>query len=145
MAAVSQSGAARASAETERRQPLTENICPSETSSMFDVETLVGERTPRARSPASARTIARSSSQSTAVDHSTQSYKGFPSRAHYLAALNEWADSKRYLDPGESTLTGYYGTTTVSELASRPRIEFGFSNWKQQRKEKREARKRSAT
>lgn len=64
---------------------------------MIDVETIDGERTPRARSPVSASKVS---------DPSTQAYKGFPSKAHYLAALNAWADSKRYLEPGDSTIPG---------------------------------------
>lgn len=98
MAATSGTLPARASTETDSRHLLAESVSHSEASSVIDVEIVDGERTPRARSPVSA---------SKATDTSTQGYKGFPSKAHYLAALNAWADSKRYLEPSDSTLPGY--------------------------------------
>jgi len=136
MAATSGTMPARASTETDRRHLLAESVSHSEASSVIDVESVDGERTPRARSPVSA---------SKATDTSTQGYRGFPSKAHYLAALNAWADSKRYLEPSDSTLPGYYGQTTMEEYASRPRVHIGLSSWKQQRKEKRDAKRRSVT
>lgn len=136
---------ARQSTETDRRHLLTGSTCPSETSSFVEVEAGDGERTPRAQSPASAATRFNSQQQETTVDLAHQGYRGFPSRAHYLAALNAWAESKRYLEPGDSGISGYYGQTTMEEYAQRPRVELGFSSWKRHRKEKKDAKRRSVT
>ncbi|KAK4504926.1 hypothetical protein PRZ48_002889 [Zasmidium cellare] len=70
-------------------------------------------------------------------------YRGFPSEAAYLAAFNEWAESKRYVQP-DTNLVGFYGETTMQEYAARPRQEFGLSKRWRERKAKREARRASA-
>lgn len=143
MAATSENVIRRSSTETDRRHLLAESVCPSEASSMINVETGDGERTPRAQSPLSTFRVSQPKPQETTGDPSLQTYKGFPSKAHYLAALNAWAESKRYLEPSDSTIPGYYGQTTMEDYAQRPRIEFGISSWKRQRKEKRDAKRRS--
>lgn len=140
MAAASGTTNVRASTETDRRYLLAGSVCPSGSASMIDIATCDGEKTPRAQSPVSA---ARDSQPDTAHDPSLQTYKGFPSRAHYLAALNTWAESKRYLEPSDSTIPGYYGQTTMEEYAQRPSIEFGITSWKRQRKERKDAKRRS--
>ncbi|KAI5357988.1 hypothetical protein Slin15195_G063180 [Septoria linicola] len=88
--------------------------------------------TPRATSPA--RTLVDTSSTDTP-------YRGFPSRAHYLAALQEWADEKRYLQPSETTLNGFYGSTTLETYANRPKHEFGISRRLRERKEKKQTKR----
>ncbi|KAI5241306.1 hypothetical protein E4T43_05564 [Aureobasidium subglaciale] len=47
----------------------------------------------------------------------TGSYKGFPSEAAYMAALTEWAETKKYIQPSEEgqTLTGFFGCKTMNE------------------------------
>lgn len=54
-----------------------------------------GDRTPRGRSPLRFASIT-----------TPRSYRGFPSEAHYLAALQEWADSKKYLEPETRLVVG---------------------------------------
>ncbi|KAI5196677.1 hypothetical protein E4T39_07690 [Aureobasidium subglaciale] len=47
----------------------------------------------------------------------TGSYKGFPSEAAYMAALTEWAETKKYIQPSEDghTLTGFFGCKTMND------------------------------
>jgi hypothetical protein len=47
----------------------------------------------------------------------TGSYKGFPSEAAYIAALTEWAEHKKYVQPSEEaqTLSGFFGYKTIEE------------------------------
>lgn len=47
----------------------------------------------------------------------TGSYKGFPSEAAYIAALTEWAEHKKYVQPSEEaqTLTGFFGYKTMED------------------------------
>lgn len=47
----------------------------------------------------------------------TGSYKGFPSEAAYIAALTEWAEQKKYVQPSEEaqTLSGFFGYKTMEE------------------------------
>ncbi|KAK6004680.1 hypothetical protein QM012_008542 [Aureobasidium pullulans] len=47
----------------------------------------------------------------------TGSYRGFPSEAAYLAALTEWAEHKKYVQPSEDaqTLTGFFGYKTMED------------------------------
>lgn len=69
-----------------------------------------------------------------------QPYRGFPSEAHYLQALQTWADSQKYAQP-DKALVGWYGEKTMEEYASAPRLEFGFSKkWKARKEAKAEAR-----
>ena len=79
----------------------------------------------------------------TLVDTSNTPYRGFPSRAHYLAALHEWAEEKRYLQPGTTTLDGFYGHTTLDTYASRPKHEFGITRKLRELKEKKKQAKQS--
>lgn len=128
----------RTSTETDRRHLLAGSACQSEVSSLVDMESGDGERTPRAQSPVR---DAQSKPQETTAELPPQSYKGFPSKADYMTALNAWAESKRYLEPSDSSIPGYYGQTTMEEYAQRPRIQLGISSWKQQRKQKRDAKR----
>lgn len=47
----------------------------------------------------------------------TGSYKGFPSEAAYIAALTEWAEHKKYIQPSEEaqSLSGFFGYKTMEE------------------------------
>ncbi|KAI4760894.1 hypothetical protein E4T52_07061 [Aureobasidium sp. EXF-3400] len=47
----------------------------------------------------------------------TGSYKGFPSEAAYIAALTEWAEHKKYVQPSQEaqTLSGFFGYKTIEE------------------------------
>ncbi|PIA99047.1 hypothetical protein CB0940_03345 [Cercospora beticola] len=109
----------RSSTETERTLIADEEQHPASSS--------------RAASPA--RTL---------VDTSTPTpYRGFPSQAEYLAALREWAEEKRYLQPSTTTLTGYYGKETLQAYANKPRHEFGISRKLREMKEKKQGRKQS--
>ncbi|RMY94209.1 hypothetical protein D0861_01473 [Hortaea werneckii] len=59
-------------------------------------------------------------------DHRT-SYRGFPSQQAYLAALNEWAETQKYLPVGDNGVTGFYGETTLEEHGRRePKVEMGL-------------------
>ncbi|THV87220.1 hypothetical protein D6D02_08070 [Aureobasidium pullulans] len=51
----------------------------------------------------------------------TGSYKGFPSEAAYLAALTEWAETKKYIQPSEEgqTLSGFFGYKTMEEYTGQ--------------------------
>lgn len=51
----------------------------------------------------------------------TGSYKGFPSEAAYLAALTEWAETKKYIQPSEEgqTLSGFFGYKTMEEYSGQ--------------------------
>lgn len=68
-----------------------------------------------------------------------QPYRGFPSEAAYFTALSEWAESKRYIQPTNNTLLGFYGDTSMEALASRPRMEFGISRKLKERKASKDA------
>ncbi|KAK4550864.1 hypothetical protein LTR36_000444, partial [Oleoguttula mirabilis] len=69
-------------------------------------------------------------------------YKGFPSEAHYLAALHEWAESKKYIQTTDTTLYGFYGENTIEDYASRPKIEgLGLRRkWRARKEAKRETK-----
>lgn len=94
----------RRSQETERRHLLAPSgtTTPAATS-VVDLST--GNTTPRARSPAR-----------------EESYRGFPSKAAYLEALQQWADGKKYLEP-DTGLQGFYGAVTMEEYARRPGLK----------------------
>ena len=68
-------------------------------------------------------------------------YRGFPSEAHYLAALREWAESKKYLDAG-TTLIGFYGEKSMEDYSNRPGLEMGSlglkKKWKARKEKKAE-------
>jgi hypothetical protein len=132
----------RCSTETERRHLLSDDhsIAPSESLSQVDASLYGdGERTPRARSPTASDPLnSRRGTSSDPTTVSTTSYRGYPSEAHYLAALRAWADSKRYVE-NDSALVGFYGQTTVAEYCERPRVDFGFKKMMRERKEKRNA------
>ncbi|KAF1827536.1 uncharacterized protein K489DRAFT_375646 [Dissoconium aciculare CBS 342.82] len=132
----------RHSIETERRHLLSDDhsIAPSESLSQVDASLYGdGERTPCARSPTASDP--QNSRRGTIADPATVptiSYRGYPSEAHYLAALRAWADSKRYVE-NDSALVGFYGQTTMAEYCGRPRVEFGFKKMMRERKKKRDA------
>jgi hypothetical protein len=73
-----------------------------------------------------------------------QPYKGFASEAEYLAALHAWAETKKYVQP-DSGLVGFYGRTTVEELANRPRTEFGLRKLLKERKARKELKRQPAS
>lgn len=116
----------RSSSETEQRYLLAESICPSESASAITDVYGDGDRTPRARSPT------REAETTVATGHRHQSiaapeqahtqgqYHGFKSEQAYLDALRSWAESRRYTTPSETSIIGFYGTTSMDEYASRP-------------------------
>ncbi|KAF2168149.1 hypothetical protein M409DRAFT_53459 [Zasmidium cellare ATCC 36951] len=122
----------RPSTETDRRHLLS----PSGATSLLSST----QTTPRAslENPPQLR-------RGTLADPSTTQhpYRGFPSEAAYLAAFNEWAESKKYVQH-DTNLVGFYGETTMQEYAARPRQEFGLSKRWRERKAKKEARRASA-
>lgn len=138
----------RASTETDRRQLLAESIAPSESSSIISHGD--GDRTPRAHSPAPSTTGSafripagqRHDRHASIATPAPQPYRGFPSEAHYLAALNEWAESKKYIQQTDTTLYGFYGETTMEEYASRPKMEgLGLRRkWKARKEAKQEGK-----
>ncbi|KAF2718524.1 hypothetical protein K431DRAFT_287550 [Polychaeton citri CBS 116435] len=70
-----------------------------------------------------------------ATSIASEPYKGFSSRAAYLAALQEWAESKKYLETG-TQLKGWYGNDTMEEIVAnapeRPRLGLRrkFGGWR---------------
>lgn len=113
----------RSSQETERRHLLAPSTTPSARTSTIDLTAASGQTTPRA---ARGQSPARSQTQTERQEQSQpQPYRGFPSEEAYLAALQEWADSKKYLEPGTG-LFGFYGNVTSEEYARRPRVELGL-------------------
>lgn len=145
----------RSSSETDRRYLLADSVAPSESASMIDYSEAEGShRTPRAHSPVSvirhpessrARIPAgaayeRRDTIATPSQTPLQPYKGFPSEAHYLAALHAWAESKKFLEP-ESHLVGFYGQKTMEEYASAPKIELGIKKkWRARKDARRESK-----
>ena len=98
-----------------------------------------GDRTPRAHSPALSTSTAH---ERRATIAAPTTYKGFPSEAHYLAALNEWAESKKYVQSTDTTLLGFFGETTLEEYAKRPGVEgLGLrKKWKARKEARQEAK-----
>lgn len=45
--------------------------------------------------------------------------RGFKTREAYLAALQEFADEHSHMSPGEYTIKGVYGTTTIADYQKR--------------------------
>ncbi|CAK4031137.1 Hypothetical predicted protein [Lecanosticta acicola] len=129
------------------------SIAPSETSTQYLQEQQQEQdddnnnnRTPRATSLASTRAPSLTSTLVADDSHRQrqQRYKGFPSEEAYLAALREWVESKKYIQT-DATMVGYYGTTTMDEYASRPKVELGWSRrWKERKVRKDAARRNSA-
>lgn len=56
-----------------------------------------------------------------------------------MAALREWAESKKYLQQDQTQLVGYYGERTLQEYADQPKMEgLGLrKKWKARKEEKR--------
>lgn len=113
----------RKSTETEHRHLLSDSVAPSESASMIaDYDD--GDRTPRARSPSRA-----------ASTMTPRSYKGFASEAEYFAALEEWAESKKFLET-DKRLIGFYGPKTMDDYANQPGVEFGLRKKLKARKQR---------
>ncbi|KAK5108828.1 hypothetical protein LTR62_007802 [Meristemomyces frigidus] len=149
----------RNSAETERRYLLADSVAPSESASIItDLGDDGGDRTPRAHSPAPptaqqainqrfripATTTASTNPlerRETISAPSQQPYRGFPSEAHYLAALHQWAEGQKYVQVADSPLVGFYGHTSLGEYAARPGLELGIKRKWRARREARLAKK----
>ena len=137
----------RGSAETDRRHLLSGSVAPSAAASIItDSEDGDGDRTPRAHSPAPSTQAADSRFRSpagqrrdTIADPTPQPYRGFPSEAHYLAALNAWADEQKYIRPVGTELVGFFGHTSLQEYADRAPLESGLRRkWRARKEAKRE-------
>eukprot|EP00918_Siedleckia_nematoides_P005419 GHVU01011948.1.p1 GENE.GHVU01011948.1~~GHVU01011948.1.p1 ORF type:complete len:169 (-),score=22.48 GHVU01011948.1:323-829(-) len=141
----------RASAETDRRHLLSDSSAPSPSTSR--ATSIIdyagdGDRTPRASSPAfstSTTTTQRARIPAGHTRHASladpappQPYRGFPSEEHYMAALREWAESKKYLQQDQTQLIGFYGDKTLQEYADKPKMEgLGLRRkWKARKEEK---------
>lgn len=74
---------------------------------------------PPSPTPSAQTTASEVSTTSTLLPSYAQSgaYKGFPSEAAYLAALSEWAEEKKYIQPSEEaqTLWGFYGGKSMAD------------------------------
>nr|POF11553.1 hypothetical protein CFP56_44391 [Quercus suber] len=112
-----QSTQPKRSQETDRHHLLadSDSIAPSESASYYVTD---ADRTPRATSPALTEIRHGLGRRETIAGPTPQPYKGFPSEAHYLAALHAWAENKKFLEP-EKTLVGWYGEKTTEEYANR--------------------------
>ncbi|OQN98283.1 hypothetical protein B0A48_15562 [Cryoendolithus antarcticus] len=103
-----------------------------------------GTLTPRASS-ASQGSI--SSHQHPSTPQSEQPYRGFPSRAAYLTALQTWAESKKDLEASSAAgkeLKGFYGEVTMAEIAGRPRVKLEGLGLRKRWRERRERGKNGA-
>lgn len=116
----------RSSSETDQRYLLADSVAPSESASMItDTVDGDGDRTPRARSPLGhcdpTEPVTRHQSIAAPEGAASQgSYRGFKSEQAYLDALRAWAEGRKYAEPTNTTLVGFYGTTTMAEYADRP-------------------------
>lgn len=150
-------GQPRPSAESDRRHLLAGSNAPSVTTSRAPsyIET-DGDRTPRAGSPAPSSVVERpripahTRHQSIAeptTEPTPRPYRGFPSEEHYLAALREWAESKKYLQSTETQLVGFYGPKTLQEYADQPKMEgLGLrKKWKARKEQKLENKRRASS
>lgn len=126
----------RPSTDTDHRHLLSESPTASRATSIVGS----GQTTPRATSITRCADVASGARRAPIANHTPQPYKGFPSEEHYLAALHEWAESKKYVEP-DTTLVGYYGQTTMEEYANRPRVELGIRRKLKEWKEKKEAKR----
>lgn len=117
----------RTSQETDRRHLLSDSLPPSAAPSILSYadSTLDGDRTPRAHSPAP--------STQTQTTQTPQTYRGFPSEAHYLAALREWAEDHQY-EKKPDVGFAFYGEKTMQDYASQPRVELGLRRKWRERK-----------
>lgn len=74
----------------------------------------------RPRRPASiAPSISSVLSDATTITAPIHEQRGFKSREAYLAALNEFAESKLYMPAGNHTLHGWYGGETMDDCKKR--------------------------
>ncbi|QDS70838.1 hypothetical protein FKW77_005140 [Venturia effusa] len=73
-------------------------------------------------------------SQDTFRASSALPYRGFPSKAAYLQALRQFADSKMYFET-DSQLVGFYGTKTTEEILEEE------GGWRSKTKAQRQAEK----
>ncbi|KAK0306644.1 hypothetical protein LTR01_005939 [Friedmanniomyces endolithicus] len=144
----------RSSTETDRRHLLADSVASSRAASIYSTD---GDRTPRAHSPSHRTSDPSSAFKIPAGTHphprrdtiadptpAPQPYRGFPSEAHYLAALHAWADQQRYVDPGKTTLYGFYGHQSLQDYASKPPIEIGIRRKWRERREAMKEREREA-
>lgn len=143
----------RPSTETERRallsttNPNTASFKQTSTSHPTD-----GEETARANSPApswrSSSTATTLAARQSSIATTTTPYKGFPSEAAYLRALEEWAEEKKYIQPSDEshTLSGWYGTKTMDDYieGQDKAPELGLRKKWRARKEERARRKSAA-
>ena len=61
-----------------------------------------------------------------------------------MAALQEWAEEKKYIQPQKQVI-GFYGDKTMEEYASGPGLELGWrKKWKARKEQKMEKRRASA-
>ncbi|KAK6439177.1 hypothetical protein LTR95_004613 [Oleoguttula sp. CCFEE 5521] len=110
----------RSSTDTDRIHLLAPSLAPSIAPSSRPTTRAPspsGTLTPRASSP---------SQQPPSTPQPEQPYRGFPSRAAYLSALQAWAESKKYLEASSAAgkeLKGFYGEVTMAEIAGRPRVK----------------------
>ena len=69
-------------------------------------------------------------------DEPEGTYRGFPTHEAYLAALQEWVDSKLYFET-DKQLRGWYGTKTKEEYLSKTSV------WEERRARKQEEKRES--
>lgn len=129
----------RSSTDTDRRHLLQpDSLAPSETTSIVtatDGDCILWDHSPASPQP---------SRRETELAPSSRPYRGFPSEAHYLAALRAWAESRQYADPFETGLIGFYGTSTMGEMASKPPPTFEGLHLKEKWRARRERKKEAA-
>ncbi|CAD0100304.1 unnamed protein product [Aureobasidium mustum] len=90
--------------------PVTEHYAPTSATSTTKDPDYARPPSPTPSTQTTASTILPSYAD-------TGSYKGFPSEAAYIAALTEWAEHKKYVQPSEEaqTLSGFFGYKTMED------------------------------
>lgn len=132
----------RRSTETDRRHLLAPSIVASSAAS-----TVGGTLTPRPYSPSAtprAGSPAPTTRRDTLANPATQPYRGFPSEAHYLAALNAWAEEKKYIHYDRS-LVGFYGAKTTEDYLNQPKVDLGMNlglreKWRARKRRRKESK-----
>nr|OQO32416.1 hypothetical protein B0A51_00204 [Rachicladosporium sp. CCFEE 5018] len=131
----------RSSTDTDRIHLLAPSLAPSIAPSSRPTTRAPspsGTLTPRASSPSQDSIPAH---QHPSTPQPEQPYRGFPSRAAYLSALQAWAESKKYLEASSAAgkeLKGFYGEVTMAEIAGRPRVKLEGLGLRKKWRERRE-------
>ena len=106
----------QAQTQTQPRTPSTQQPSSQETHTSTPPESTT-TTTSYARPPSPTPSTQTTTSTILPSYAETGSYKGFPSEAAYIAALTEWAEHKKYIQPSEEaqSLSGFFGYKTMEQ------------------------------